>query len=269
MVLTSSLAALVLAANAESVLVVPGARLSPQNAELEAALSQVIAREAQQVAPSGARVLSADDLRVVLGQERQKALLGCEESSDCMAELTAALNATEIISSSASLVSSGLTGQEWVVEVKRLEGRGRGRLGAAVVSVCGGGPKLLDAAARAVREAFGAPQGQPGHCPSPVGVIGVAAGSALAVVGGVGIGLALVTKNEFDAQQPPTAPLTVTRAEAQTAQVLFVSGLVAAGLGAGVAIVSGVVLTSPPRSPAVTLVPLGGGGALVTVGGAF
>lgn len=57
---------------------------------------------AQQLTALGFTVVSAKQMGSLLGQERQKQLLGCsEESASCMAELAAALGSDAIVTGSA------------------------------------------------------------------------------------------------------------------------------------------------------------------------
>ncbi len=100
---------------------------------------------------AGARVVSSDDLALLLGAERQRELLGCGDSSTaCIAEVASALSANEIVSTSATLVSAGLSGDQWQLEVKRVDGKNGSRLGgggsdaggALDAGACDGGPEL-------------------------------------------------------------------------------------------------------------------------------
>ena len=258
----------VLASSPEAVVAVPSTRVAAQQAELGVVLSQVAAREVARLVPQGTRVVSADDVNVFLGAERQRALMGCETDSDCMTEIAAAMSASEIVSSSATLASSSFTGQQWVIEVKRVDGRTGARMSGSLITLCGDGATLLDGMKRAVNETYGKPLSSTsnGACPSGVAVVGLIGGVTLTLAGSIGTVVGLVTKSAWDAQQAPGAQPTVTRAEAQTAQVLFTGGLVAAGVGIGLTIASAVA--AKPAEPQVAVVPLAGG-ALVSFGGTF
>ena len=58
----------------------------------------------QRLTLKGFRVLTAADMAAVLGVERQKALLGCNDESSCIAEIGAALNAMLGIDASTAAV---------------------------------------------------------------------------------------------------------------------------------------------------------------------
>lgn len=61
----------------------------------------------------GFQVLSAADLSAMIGVERQKQLLGCNEETNCLAEIGAALNAKGVV-----LGSVGRLGQTRLLNVK-------------------------------------------------------------------------------------------------------------------------------------------------------
>jgi hypothetical protein len=61
----------------------------------------------------GFQVLTASDLAAVIGVERQKQLLGCNEETNCLAEIGAALNAKGVV-----LGSVGRLGQTRLLNVK-------------------------------------------------------------------------------------------------------------------------------------------------------
>lgn len=251
---------------------VPATKVSPDDRALVVSLSQVVARQVTQSAGNGARVVSADDMASLLGAERERQLLGCDETetSACMAEISAALNAGEVVSSSATLVTSGLTGKQWLIEVKRVDGRTGLRRGGSVVRVCGGASSLLAAAERAVREAYGvaAPSVERGVCPPSMALVGLVGGGLLVAGGGISLTMSLVTKAAWDVQQVPGASLTVSRADARVAEGLFLGGAVAAVAGVGLVVLSGVAFGAPDHGPQVALVPTAGG-AMVSMGGAF
>ncbi len=252
------------------VVAVPSTRVPAEEAPLGVVLSQVAAREVARLVLPGTRVVSADDMNVFLGVERQRALMGCEVGTDCMTEIASALNATEIVSSSLNLASSGLTGKQWAIEVKRVDGRTGARLSGSLITLCGSGPGMLEGMKRAVDETYGKHLAATtdGACPSSVAVVGLIAGVALTLGGAAGTTFGLVTKGAWDAQQLPGAQPTVSRAGAQTAQLLFTGGLVAAGVGLGLVTASTIALAAKPTEPQVAVVPLAGG-ALVSVGGTF
>lgn len=260
----------VLASAADVVVAVPATRVPANETQLGVVLSQVAAREVSRLVPQGTRVVSADDMNVFLGVERQRALVGCESGVDCMTEIASALSAQEIVSSSATLATSGFTGQQWVIEVKRVDGRTGSRLSGSLITLCGSGAALLEGMKQAVYETYGGrlDTASNGACPSGVAVVGVISGVVLTLAGTAGTVVGLGTKSAWDQQQLPGAQPTVTRAQAQTAQALFTGGLVVAGVGLGLITASSIALKSKPAEPQVAVLPTVGG-AFVSVGGRF
>jgi hypothetical protein len=63
-------------------------------------------------------VIGMDELRVLLEQEVEKQIAGCDEESACLAELTEALGADVLVTGSVALV-----GEETVVAIRRLNQR--------------------------------------------------------------------------------------------------------------------------------------------------
>ena len=233
------------------------------------ALSQAIVKHVLRASAPGTRVVSSADLELMLGRERERQLLGCDAGSSCLTEIAAALDADEVVSSSVIRVSAGLTGEQWLLELKRVHGRSGVRIGAGLVSVCGPPSVLLASMRVAAGEAWGEqPTAHDGRCPSAAAIIGVAGSGALLVAGGVGVTYSLLTRRAFDAQQNPQVVATVSRADAERAQAIFVAALAAATVGLGLGITSGWALTARPASPRVAFVLLPAGGAL-TLGGEF
>src|SRR5437762_14187235 len=66
-------------------------------------LAQVLAREVQ--SRTGAAPLVSADITAMLGFERNKRMLGCEEDTECLAEITGALGVTEVLASTVALSS--------------------------------------------------------------------------------------------------------------------------------------------------------------------
>lgn len=236
---------------------------------LATTLAQTVAQQVARRVPAGTRVVSADDLGLMLGQARERALAGCDEGA-CVAELSGALDAAELIATSATRVDSGLTGESWVVEVKRVDAKSGARLSGGLVSLCGGANEVAGAAALATAEAFGdrVTGTTSGRCASSRGVLGAAGGAVLMVAGAGLLVPGLTTKAAYDTQQGPGTVPTVTRAEAAVAQRFLVGGLVVAGVGVAVTAASVALLQVRPAEPRVALTPLPGGAAVV-LGGSF
>ncbi|MBE2254530.1 MAG: hypothetical protein IAE78_33685 [Myxococcus sp.] len=234
------------------------------------ALNPIVAGEVRARAPAGSSVLTSSDIAVAIGNERQRALLGCD-TSDCLAEIGAALSADEQVITSISVLASGVTGTQYTVEVRRLSGASMTRLGSGLVEVCGGGSRLADAVRGAVALAFGSPSNFAGgeRCAPFWTVPTMIAGGGLAAAGTVGIAWGLSTKFAFDAQQLPGAAQTVSRADAMLAQTLFVTGLVTGAVGVGLIVASTARLLWQPAAPVAISVAFVHGVTVVVVGGSL
>jgi TolB-like protein len=104
--LTLALALTISASPAEVTVVFPG--FSGLDAKVADAMSERFASELGK--GSGVRVVTRRDVEQVLGLERQKALLGCSESSNsCIAELAAGLGANAMITGTVVPVGSKVT----------------------------------------------------------------------------------------------------------------------------------------------------------------
>ncbi len=77
-------------------------------------LSELMVIEVRRVA-TGQRVFGAEDIKAMVGFQRQKSLLGCEDAS-CLAELGGALGAQEIVTGTLSIL-----GDDFVLVVRRLD----------------------------------------------------------------------------------------------------------------------------------------------------
>ena len=74
---------------------------------LASSLVPIVAREASAIA--GLQVLSGDDVRAALNQEANQQLLGCNDDQSCLAELTAALDATLLVTGTLGQTADGAT----------------------------------------------------------------------------------------------------------------------------------------------------------------
>ncbi len=107
----------------------------------------------------GREVIGKDDLNALLGYERQRDLLGCDETR-CHAELAGALDADELLQLKAAKVGEG-----WALTGKRLALRGSPKvLERKTESVSGTAQALLDALPRFVRRLYGASESAEAPC---------------------------------------------------------------------------------------------------------
>ena len=221
----------------------------------------------------GVRVVTRRDVEQVLGLERQKALLGCSESSSsCIAELAAGMGANALIVGTVVPVGSKVT-----VTLRLLDARD----GRVVSSESARLPDLdaaqdwLDAQAPLTRakaiEAFGSAELKQQAAPPsanwlPWVTTGV--GGAAAVTG-----IILFASSKADAETLRTLPqgsqlnIADTAKSGQTKETAGVILLAAGGAVLVGGIVWGVVSSAPPKtSVSVAVIP---NGAAVVFSGAF
>ncbi|MDF1563635.1 MAG: hypothetical protein P1V51_11365 [Deltaproteobacteria bacterium] len=237
---------------------------------LSALLASDVARR------EGVSVLSAADIRTMLGFEAQKQLLGCSEDQSCLAEIGGALGADLLISSEASMLGESYFVTVVVLETASATGVGRATAeaqgeGALVAALRGAIDAALDPALARLRgeappeappvSAFSSPGGV-GPLPDEGAGAGrgglfwtaLAVGAASALTGG-----GLLLDGNLTHQRWSEDPSTVTWARAQTAQTeaKVGGGLLIAGaaIGAGA-----FLLPRPKHLPArVALLPTPGG----------
>lgn len=228
------------------------------------ALSLLLPTELRKRLP-GASIVSAADLAQLLGVERQKELVGCSEaSSSCLMELANAVGTGELVAGSV-----GRLGSTWVLELQRLDLVKQQPRGSATRTVKSE-EELIDAMRSAIAELYPLSAAVTVARPLGVPVAFWGAGAVLLAAGVVGLVVEQGIQGRFDAQQaggPSFGSPTVTRAEAQLAQVLFPLSLVSLGLGAAsVAVGVWRFGAAAPVSLTVRLLP---GGAFATVGARF
>jgi hypothetical protein len=103
---------------------------APQTAEVAPVVGQAVAAEIAKV--PGLEVLTADEIRAVVQQEAEKAVMGCETSSSCLAELAEALDAGLLVSGrvveveGVPRVALSLLNTRAIVTVGRVDLRWRG-----------------------------------------------------------------------------------------------------------------------------------------------
>lgn len=218
---------------------------------------------AEALRKQGLKVVTAQDIATLLGMERQKQLLGCDESStSCMAELANALGCeATLVVNVARFDDGSFRG------IAKLLGSRDGGVLSSVKLDSGSEKRFLDALedsaevlARPLLPKVG-PQ-KPGFSrfwwiPGALGAVGA----------GVGAALLVDARAQYDA-----IPGTASRLEAEQLAEhgkgsQFVGGL-ALGVGAGL-LVAGAVMALWPASPVTPQVALTPGGASLAVGGTF
>jgi len=224
------------------------------DAGITRATSLVLPTEIRKVQPN-AQVIGSAEIQSMLGLERQKTMLGCTDSTNCLAEIGGALGVDELISG--RLARAGKT---FILEIRRTDVRKALVIASTVRTVKGEEDPLLEAAASAARELYSRPSdGQPAalQASSPVASTTstaaegpgwtrsrtsawVALGlSGALLIGGVVTGS--MAKSQYDdlqaAQGTPGYAADWYAKEASihqmalTADVLYVSAALAAGAG--------------------------------------
>jgi hypothetical protein len=138
------LSLLIFAAPPTKVAVMPVKADEGTRAMLPGVLDDYLLTAAQKV--GGFEVISQDDINVLLGLERQKELLGCEEVS-CFAEIGGALGVDRIAAWEVSRV-----GAEWAVAGRLLDVRAATVVRRTAMAVEGDAQALLDAASTLARQ---------------------------------------------------------------------------------------------------------------------
>jgi hypothetical protein len=230
---------------------------------------------ALQLKLQGLQVVTQRELETMLGVERQKALLGCNDgSTSCSAELASALGADAIV-----IGDIGHLGPTYQVNLKAIAGKD-GKTLAAFAESTGAEDKVLEllsvAAPRLAESIFK----NLGRVPPPNAALvsgsagprrfawaPLAGGALLVAGGGVSFFLAGQTYSELSSGKPLTeADGRSVVARGQTQELL---GMVGIGLGAAALVTGAVMYALGPSSdgaPTALVAPVPGGAAVVFSG---
>jgi hypothetical protein len=225
----------------------------------------------------GVQVISSAEIRSMLGLEKSKQALGCEDDS-CMAEIGGALGVDELISG-----KIGKVGRTIVIELRRNDVRASKTLTSSVRTVRGEEDAVLTGlqemagelypgtrsdAVKAVRQERSG--WEPGFLAGkPAAWVGAVIGLAGVVTGGVLVKQARDVAADYDAQQDKPATLaTVTRAQAEDADLKYRIGLAAIGAGAVIGGWGTYRIFHLREPAAVAVLPIPGGFA-ISAGGSF
>lgn len=218
---------------------------------------------AEALRQQGLKVVTAQDIATLLGMERQKALLGCDETSaSCMAELANALGAEATLVVNVARFDDGsfrglaklLSSRDGaVLSSVKLDSRDEKRLLDALEAAAEPLAAVLKPKVAMEKPAFS----RFWWIPGALGLVGA----------GVGTALLVDARAQYDA-----IPTTPTRLEAEGLAEhgkgsQFVGSL-ALGVGAGL-LVTGAVMALWPASPVTPRVALSPQGATMGVGGRF
>jgi hypothetical protein len=250
------------------------AALDLEAQQVPAAVAKLVGTHlTQKLIQKGFQVMTSADLAAMLGVERQKALLGCNEESSCIAEIGAALNAHGVV-----MGSVGRLGETRLLNVKVLASGSAQSL--AVCSGRAGSDEGLLNEAEACADIIAAALLEPGKGKQPEAVVvkpeapagprrtwalaPLVGGAAVAIAGGVMVGIANGQAEQLvtSAEQPQSVLMKVRAAEG-----LATTGVVLLGVG-GAAAVTGAILflVKPPVQPVAAITPHG---AFLGVAGAL
>ena len=176
------------------------------------------------------KVTTAADVAAVLGRERQQQLLGCSETS-CMAELAGALDARALVTGELVRI-----GELFQISVRVIDSANASAIFAALErhadaqSLLTAVDRLAEAAATAVGRHYRWIVKKTNSLP----LVGMIAGGAVAVGGGVLLALSAADRDALVAKKPATfAAAETLKREGELKQTL---GLVLVSVGAAAAI---------------------------------
>ena len=191
-------------------------------------LAQVLASEVQ--SRTGVAPLSSADITAMLGFERNKKLLGCddEESSECIAEITGALGVAQVLASSVAIANG-----RYLVSVSLLDSRHARPLKRAAESSALDQDALVHAVKRAAWEIFGGAEPPAVAAPAQATSTGPSRRTWAMVAGGGAVllaGAGIVVGASALSQAKEASPDALSRAH--VADALYATAIAAAGLGA-------------------------------------
>ncbi len=206
-------------------------------------------------------VTSQDDIKALLGFERQKALLGCTDAS-CLAEIGGALGVDQMLTGSLSRAGESLVLLVRLVDVhkgialrdltRRFPSASEDALLDAIPGVAAGlYPNLLpEVAPGAISTAAGA-EAAPPRSSAPWWLLGT--GAVVAALGGGATGYEFATRKSSSPAPGGLTTYPVTANTAQTANTVGYVGQSAIGVGAAVAVAGALwVLLRPAAPPEAT-----------------
>jgi hypothetical protein len=225
----------------------------------------------------GAQVISSGEIKSMLGLEKTRQALGCEDEG-CMAEIGGALGVDELISG-----KIGKVGRTIVIELRRTDVRASKTVSSAVRTVRGEEDAVITGLQEMAGELYpGTVSGaiksveqrregwEPGFLAGKPGAwIGAGVGVVLVIGGGVMLKGALDVGNDYKAQQDkPATAATVTRADADAAKTKYYASLAAMGVGAVIGSWGTYRIFHLREPAAIAVLPVPGGLA-VSFGGSF
>jgi hypothetical protein len=225
--------------------------------ELVSFFSEELARALRQ---RGLKVVTSSDMAALLGAERRRQLLGCDESG-CLAELGNALGCEGLL-----MVSLAKLSGTWRANLKVLSSKDGATLVEAQVesSSDNGFVRELDGAAARMATALapGAPPGVTAGAPARrVAWIPAVAGAVVVLAGGVLLGLAISSSKALDQELSSQQSVTPRAAQlARDGKAFQAGGWAGVGVGAAALVVAAAMALfggDAPMRPVVSLTPRG------------
>lgn len=230
---------------------------------------------AQNLRAPGLTVVTAREIRTLLGLERQKALLGCQDQTNsCLAELANALGVDAVVLGDVAHFEDTFQLNVKVVSAAdaTLIAQGSRRVRGEVATL-EAMTSLAHELGRAVFEKKGRPvpaelraTGSAGPSVKTLGWLPLAGGAVVAGGGGV---LLFLAQNDYSALTGPGTPLSEPEAQALReggAGKQLAGGLCVAVGATAVAVGIGMLLFGPSEAPVVSVAPIPGGAGLVLTG---
>jgi hypothetical protein len=211
---------------------------------------------AQQLSVQGLRVTTRTEVQALLGFERQKQLLGCDEDSSCVAELAGGLGVEGLVLTSVARVGEGL-----LVNVRIVSARdgselslasGRLRDDEAVLDFLQAeAPRLAREVYRQLRPGELLPSERSTGAVRRASWIPAAAGVGLGIAGGVLYGLSQDMAGKLRRGDPSIATEAEADALARTGSRYQTAGLALGGVAVAALVTAGVLyLAGGERVPA-------------------
>lgn len=222
---------------------------------------------AQRITRPGLKVVTSSDVANILGLERQRELLGCSETSGCMAELVGALGADALMVGEIAKV-----GPVVQVNLKIVNGRSAETV-ASYARRVEDERKLLEA----LDEGADALAGQllalrKGPPTQRVLGAGFWVPATFAIVGlagaGVGLGIAASEQAYLQSSHTPPVPYAEAQTHATTGSTAQTLGFISLGVGVAAAIGASIAFAVSPSVPTVA-VSVGPHSAGLAIGGTF
>lgn len=230
----------------------------------EPALAAFYAEElARLLRAQGVAVVTAQELAVLVGQERQRELLGCSGEASCLTELSSAIGCDGTLVVNLTRLDDALTANLKVLSTR--DGRALAEARAEAGSERDFRARLEAAAASLADQLL--PERR-ARAQATRALVPAVVGGAVLLAGGVSLALAWNQGRQLDAELARAHAVTpAAQTLARDGRALEVAGWCAAGIGmAGLAAAGALALWAPPAPVQASATVLPGGGAVALQG---